>query len=329
MGTQFQSINKNIANVARIITDNVFVRIPEDDSVIPGVVLKLEGFNLAGSIKMKTALAIMDDLEIKGALTETLRPHIIESSSGNLGVALSIVCSTRGIPFTCVTDINTSMTNIRLMQIYGADVVIIKERDENGGFLHSRIRYIQKQLKENPGMIWANQYVNPACKEAHIRWTCPAILNNYSTVDYLFVGAGTTGTLMGCCEYFKKHSPGTKVIGVDSIGSVTFTGKSGVRFIPGIGASRRPELFDPELPYELIQMPETETIKMCMYLKKKYGLLVGGSTGTVLAAIPAMAGKIPPNSTIVAISPDLGERYLDTIYDEDWVKHKFPEITDM
>lgn len=272
---------------------------------------------------------MIEELEACSALQSEpgcLPKEIIESSSGNLGVALSFVCASKGIRFTCVTDPNAAPTNLRLMTAMGANVVVITHRDENGGFLQSRINYIQSRLQKEPQLIWTNQYANAACKRAHQRWTYPAMLSAFPRIDYLFVGS--SGTLMGCCEYFAEHSPGTQVIGVDSCGSVTFSGVASARHIPGIGSSRRPELFDPALPHRLIQIEETETLRMCRYVRDHYGLLLGGSTGTVLAAVKQMRRDIPAGAVVVALSPDSGERYVDGVYDDAWVAQRFPTYFD-
>jgi len=316
------------ADLSTFIRDDLFVRIASAGMFGADVNLKVEGLNVAGSIKFKTALAMIEDLESRGLLEHTpgSRPkEIIESSSGNLGVALSLVCAAKGIAFTCVTDPNIASANLKLMKAIGAKVVSIDVRDDNGGFLGSRINYIRRRLECEPNLIWTNQYANEACKHAHQRWTCPAILRAFPKVDYLFVGAGSTGTLMGCCEYFRDHSPDTHVVGVDSEGSVTFCGVARPRHIPGIGTSRRPELFQGNLPHRLVQIPEVETVRMCRDLRDRLGLLLGGSTGTVLAAIKKLGREISADAVVVALSPDLGERYADTIYDDNWVARTFPE----
>lgn len=314
-------------DLSTFIRDDLFITVPGMGIFGADVNVKCEGLNVGGSIKFKTAVAMIEDLESRGVLArrpDTGPQEIIESSSGNLGVALSVVCAGKGIPFTCVTDPNIAAGNLKLMKAIGANVVVITSRDDNGGFLASRINYIRARLQREPNLVWTNQYANEACKLAHKRWTCPAVLRAFPKVDYLFVGAGSTGTLMGCCEYFREHSPETRVIGVDSVGSVTFTGVSHPRYIPGIGTSRRPELFNGDLPHLLVQIPEADTVRMCREMRDRLGLLLGGSTGTVLAAIKKLQQKIPNDAVVVALSPDLGERYADTVYDDSWVAQKFP-----
>ncbi|MEE1762428.1 2,3-diaminopropionate biosynthesis protein SbnA [Streptomyces sp. SP18BB07] len=287
--------------------------------------LKIEGLNPAGSIKLKAAVGLLEDLESRGVLKPGGR--VIESSSGNLGIALSSVCAARGYQFTCVADPNTASMSLRLMRAYGAEVVVVDRRDANGGFLQSRIDHIHARLREDPELVWPNQYANEANPRAHYRRTAPALLKE-SEVDLLFVGAGTTGTLMGCAEYFREYSPGTRIVAVDSVGSVTFDSPPARRHIPGLGTSRRPEIFRDGLVDEVVMVPEAEAVRMCRRLATQRGVLAGGSTGSVLAAVAARRHEIPPGASVVAISPDLGERYLDTIYDDAWVDERFGPADD-
>ncbi len=304
-----------------MIIDDAFVNLRRFTDDLD-VILKIEGFNAAGSIKLKTALGLVNHAEIYSGL----RPggHIIESSSGNLGVALSLISAVRGYTFTCVTDPNASVTHITTMRSFGADIVIITERDENGGgYLARRLDYIHQRLRREPGLVWPNQYANSANIDIHYERTAAAILREFARVDYLFVGAGTTGTLMGCARRFRAESPATAIVAVDVQGSVTLGGPAAPRHIPGLGASRRPELFKRKGIDEFIIVNELESIAACRQLVARYGCLVGGSTGSVLAAVRRLAPRIPPASVVVAISPDNGDRYLDMIYSDDWVRRTY------
>ncbi|RMO94935.1 Pyridoxal-5'-phosphate-dependent enzyme, beta subunit:ornithine cyclodeaminase/mu-crystallin [Pseudomonas syringae pv. philadelphi] len=283
--------------------------------------LKMESLNPAGSIKLKTAVGLINDVQARGLLgPETI---LIESSSGNLGVALAMICAERGIAFTCVVDPNSSSHNIRMMRSYGAEVIQVENPDANGGFLGTRIALIRHKVASDRRYVWLNQYENPANPRAHSRTTASSISRHFGHVDYLFVGAGTTGTLMGCIQHFQRHHPATKIIAVDSVGSVTFDTPAGRRFIPGLGTSQRPPIFDSGGIHALEMVPEARTVAMCRILARSKGLLVGGSTATVIAAVHAWRERIEPGSMVVALSPDWGERYLDTLYDDHWVEQRF------
>jgi cysteine synthase A len=283
------------------------------------VFLKLEGFNVTGSIKVKTAIGLVGDLERRGIAVPG-KTVIVESSSGNLGIALSLVCAVKGYEFICVTDPNANRANLRGMQLYGAKVIVVEEPDAAGGFLGSRLKRIDRILQSNPNAVWLNQYANIANKNVHVEQTANEIAREFDKVDWIFVGSGTTGTLGGISERLRGLFPKIKIVAVEPAGSVTFGGAPGKRNIPGIGTSVRPPIADHANPDMVVTIDEERTVEVCLSFVRDYHLLVGGSTGTVLAAIHELAPEFAPGDTIVAISPDLGDKYLDTVYDPAWVE---------
>lgn len=306
--------------VSTIVDDTIFLAVRNFAHPLH---LKLEALNPAGSIKLKTARALVDSAFSRGLVTD--QTVFIESSSGNLGVALAMICAERGLKFTCVIDPNCSEHNEKTIRTLGATIVKVTNRDENGGFLGARIDYIRRKLAEDPHHLWLNQYENPANPEVHARLTASAISSRFQRLDYLFVGAGTTGTLMGCLDHFSCRSPRTRIIAVDSVGSITFGQSPAPRHIPGLGTSSMPPIFDPRGLYAAEMIPEAQTVLMCRYLARNQGIFAGGSTGTVLAGVHAWRDRIPPDAVVVAISPDWGDRYLGTVYDDDWVRRRFGE----
>lgn len=281
--------------------------------------IKLEGLNPYGSIKLTPALELIEDLERSNKIGRG--STIIESSSGNLGVALSAVCANKNYRFICVTDPNASPHSIALMKAFGAEIIVVQQKDTVGGYLASRIDLINKMCTEDDSLIWINQYANKNNWLSHYRNTAADISKEFKHVDWLFIGAGTTGTLMGCSKYFRKFHQNTKIIAVDATGSVTFKAPPAPRHIPGLGTSRRPEILEESIVDEVVHIDEISTVRMCKRVAKK-GLLIGGSTGTVLAAIEKYASKILPTDIVVTISPDLGDKYLTTIYNDKWVEDK-------
>jgi len=247
------------------------------------------------------------------------KSKIIESSSGNLGVALSIVCKSLHLPFICVVDPNINPQNINLMRLYGAEIVCVTEKDSNGGYLSTRIRTIQQMLSSYPDLIWTNQYENLYNVQSHYV-TAQEIAIQFKKLDYLFIGVGTSGTLMGCLEYFRLHHPKTKIVAVDAEGSVSFGTLPKTRKIPGLGTSRKPPILDISKVKNIIHVSETDTIVACQELLTISGLFVGGSTGTVVAAIKNYRQQFKNNDIIVGISPDFGNAYINTIYNESWIK---------
>jgi 2,3-diaminopropionate biosynthesis protein SbnA len=284
--------------------------------------LKCEGFNFAGSIKLKAASEMVATAERDG----TLKPDsiLIESSSGNLGIALSVIAANRGYRFVCVTDARSSPAVVRTMEAFGSSVHMITEPDLEGGFLGARLRYVRELCAGDPRYVWLNQYTNPSNWMAHYRMTGPAIAKNFPELDVLFVGAGTTGTLMGCARYFREHAPRVKVVAVDSVGSVAFGGPPGTRMIPGLGTGVLPPMLDLSYLDDFIYIPEPDTVRACHRLVRA-GYLLGGSTGTVISGANAWLDKHDPAGqlTSVAISPDLGEKYLESLYQHSWLRETY------
>ena len=285
--------------------------------------LKCEGFNFAGSVKLKAATEMVEAAERDG----TLQPgaFLIESSSGNLGVALSMVAASKGYRFLCVTDSRCNLATRLLMEALGAQVHTITEPDPVTGLLGARMNFIRALCATDNRYVWLNQYENPSAWKAHSRTTGPAIAREFPQLDVLFVGAGTTGTLMGCARYFRQHHPHVRIVAVDPVGSVSFGAPAARRMIPGLGMGVRPPLLDESYVDEVIYVQEADAIRACHRMARR-GFLFGGSTGTVVSgAMDWLTEHGTPDLTTVAIAPDLGERYLDTIYQTNWVADLYGE----
>jgi cysteine synthase A len=280
--------------------------------------LKCEGFNFAGSIKLKAANEMVESAERDGILTPN--SILVESSSGNLGVALSMIAASKDYRFLCVTDSRCNLSTRLLMEALGSKVHVVADLDANGGFLNTRINYVRALCASDNRYVWLSQYTNAGNWRAHYRTTAPEIADHFPRLDVLFVGAGTTGTLMGCARYFRRWHRPVRIVAVDSVGSVAFGGTPGRRMIPGLGMSMRPPLLDESYVDEVIQVEEADTIRTCHHMARR-GFLFGGSTGTVVSgATNWLARHDTRGITAVAIAPDLGERYLDTIYQTNWLQ---------
>jgi N-(2-amino-2-carboxyethyl)-L-glutamate synthase len=280
--------------------------------------LKCEGFNFAGSIKLKAAAAMVEAAGRDGVLTPD--SILVESSSGNLGVALSMIAASKGYRFLCVTDSRCNLSTRLLMEALGSEVHVISDPDGAGGLLGARLDYVRSLCASDDRYVWLNQYTNQGNWRAHYRTTAPAIARHFPQLDVLFVGAGTTGTLMGCARYFKQRHRSVRIVAVDSVGSVTFGGPPGRRMIPGLGAGVRPPMLDASLIDEVVRVDEADAIRACHRLARR-GFLFGGSTGTVVCgAMDWLSRRDTGGLTAVAIAPDMGERYLDTVYQTNWIE---------
>ena len=211
------------------------------------------------------------------------------------------------------------------MEALGSQVHIVTEPDASGGFLGARIEYVRALCASDGRYVCLNQYTNPNNWKAHYRTTAPAIARQFPRLDVLFVGAGTSGTLMGCARFFRGWHWPVRIVAVDSVGSVTFGGAPGRRMIPGLGTSVRPPLLDESFVDDVVRVKEADTIRACHRLARS-GFLFGGSTGTVVSgAVAWLAQHNERELTSVAIAPDLGERYLDTVYQSNWLQDLYGE----
>ena len=285
--------------------------------------LKCEGFNFAGSIKLKAATEMVEAAERDGFLTPG--SILVESSSGNLGVALAMIAASKGYGFLCVTDSRCNLSTRRLMEALGSRVHIISEPNPVTGFLGARIDYVSALCASDARYVWLNQYTNQENWKAHYRQTAPAIAREFPELDVLFVGTGTCGTLMGCARFFREWNRPVRIVAVDSVGSVTFGGPPGRRMIPGLGTSVRPPMLDETYVDDVVRVEESDTIRACHRLARS-GFLFGGSTGTVVSGATNWLDLYDARGlTAVAIAPDLGERYLDTVYQANWLEDLYGE----
>jgi N-(2-amino-2-carboxyethyl)-L-glutamate synthase len=281
---------------------------------------KLELLNPGGSIKDRPALEILDRAMAAGAIgPDTI---VVESSSGNMGIGLAQACLYHGLRFVCVVDPRTAAQNIQLLRVYGAEIDYVSQPDpETGEFLKARIDRVRQLLRELPGAFWPNQYENLGNPGAHYRATMREIAEALDgRVDYLFVATSTCGTVRGCAEYARDHGMRTRIVAVDAVGSLIFSDVKAKRMIPGLGAGIRPPLCEISLIDECVHVSDVDCVAGCRRLVAREAILAGGSAGGVLTAIEKVQHSLPSGATCVAILADRGERYLDTVYSDEWVR---------
>ena len=193
-----------------------------------------------------------------------------------------------------------------------------------GEFLQCRLDRVRYLLNSFEHGFWPNQYANICNPEAHHRTMEEIVQALDGKLDYLFCSTSTCGTLRGCAEYARDNSlTHLKVFAVDAVGSVIFGGASAKRLIPGHGSSVRPALYQTGLADDCIHITDEECIAGCRRLLTREALLVGGSSGATLMAAKRMKDQIPDGANVVLIFPDRGERYLDTIFSDQWVFEHF------
>ncbi|RAP26375.1 Cysteine synthase [Brevibacillus laterosporus] len=279
---------------------------------------KLEYNNLMGSVKMRAAYYILKQAIERGDITENTT--VIESTSGNFGVALATLCKRLGITFIPVVDPNISPIYENLLHAFSYQVVKVTERDETGGFLLTRIQKIKELCQSTKNSFWTNQYGNIDCFWAHYHGLGEEIATHFDELDYAFIGVSSGGTISGVSRRLKEKFPQIKIIAVDSEGSVIFGDQPKKRYIPGIGSSMVPDLLKEAVIDEVIHVPEEKTIEGCYQLFENHAIFGGGSSGTSYYAITHyFKDKLFEKSpNVVFLVPDNGMAYVNTVYDKQW-----------
>ena len=273
------------------------------------ILVKLEYFNPAGSVKDRVAAAMLDDAEAAGKL----KPDsvIIEPTSGNTGIGLASVAAARGYRIIIVMPDTMSVERRKLMKAYGAELVL----SEGAKGMKGAIAKAEELAKEIPGSFIPGQFVNPSNPKAHYLTTGPEILEDTDgKVDYFVAGVGTGGTITGVGRYLKEHVPGVKVVAVEPQSSAFLsTGVAGPHKIQGIGASFAPDVLDKGIYDEILPISNEDAFEYGRLMGHKEGVLVGISSGAALKAAIDVARR-PENEgkTIVVLLPDSGDRYLST-----------------
>ncbi len=289
------------------------------------VMAKLENFNPLGSIKDRVALHVIRSGIATGLInSDTV---VIESTSGNFGVGLSFVCKFYGLKFIAVVDPKISPTNLQLLKLRGAQIDMVKEPDETGNYLSKRIQRVQELREEIPNSFWPCQYSSPENPRAHYYGAGEEIIYqlNGAPLDYFMTAISTTGTMTGISRRLQESYPYLNVIAVDEEGSCLFGGAPAPRCLNGMGAGHPlPDLavkaYEQKIANQVIRVTAKEAIQGCYDLLEAEGIMVGGSGGAVIAALRKFLPTISPDSRILVVFADRGERYLNSFYDEQWVE---------
>ncbi|MDQ6423344.1 2,3-diaminopropionate biosynthesis protein SbnA [Paenibacillus sp. LHD-117] len=283
---------------------------------------KLELMNPSGSAKDRPALRILEHAWKDGRIGPG--SVVVESSSGNMAISMAAICRLLGLKFICVIDPRTAKQNIEIMKAYGAEVSYVADPDPaTGEFLPARLQRVQELLALTPDGFWPNQYGNPHNYLAHSEGTMPEIVRELGRVDYVIGGVSTCGTMFGCSAYIHASGLPTKVVAVDAVGSVIFGGEKGPRKFPGLGAGIVPPFAMERFMDMAISVTDREMAIACRELAAAESILAGPSSGAVIAALQSIIGELPDGSVCAAILHDRGERYMDTVFNDEWMETAF------
>lgn len=285
------------------------------------VYLKLEGLNPTNSMKDRTAYGLIRALEEQGKLHA--HSTVVESTSGNLGVALARLCQMKGVHFIAVVDPKTTRENMARMQDFGAQIAMVQQIDASGGYLLTRLAYIQQLLEDHSDYLWPDQYTNLANPHIHSVSTGPEIYEQMQQeIEAIFIPVSTGGTLAGISRFFRQIQPSVEIIGVDAVGSVVFGASAAPRKLTGIGSSRNSSFLQKNLYNESILIKDEEAFAFCHCLLASTGICVGGSSGAVLAACARYLAQHPGKTRVVCVCADHGKIYTSSIFNNAWLQEQ-------
>lgn len=284
------------------------------------LLLKLEQFNPTGSCKVRMAREMILAAERLG----TLKPggHIVEPTSGNTGLGLAFVAIERGYKFTAIVDRHASPDKLRAMQAMGVNLVVVEGSNDRPSTVERRRR--AAEISEATGAFWPDQHYNPNNNAGYVNLASELLADLEGDVDYLVGAVGTGGTLCGTVKELRRRGSRVTSIGVEPTGSIIFGGPSGRYYQTGAGAPAGftvgPNV-DHSLIDEGITIDDIDAFTTARVVARRTGILVGGTAGAAIYLALKRLVLVEPHSVMVVLVCDAGEKYLDSIYNDDWL-HK-------
>ena len=292
-------------NLLDLIGNTPIVKVDFKDENIADVYVKLEKFNLSGSVKDRAALGMIEAAEKEGLLKEG--SVIIEPTSGNTGIALALIGRLKGYKVIIVMPDTMSIERRSTLKAYGAELILT---DGSKG-MGEAIAVAEKLAAENSNYFLPQQFNNKANPEKHYETTAKEIIDDFKVIDAFVAGVGTGGTIVGVAKRLKERSKDTKVVGVEPSTSAVLSGeKPGKHSIQGIGTGFIPKNYDASVVDEIVKISSEEAVEYAKKASYDFGLFVGISSGANIAAAYQVAKKLGKGKIVVTIAPDGGEKYL-------------------
>ncbi|BFM45584.1 2,3-diaminopropionate biosynthesis protein SbnA [Flavobacterium sp. CFS9] len=274
------------------------------------IFIKAEYYQLGGSIKMRSAFRVIEEAILDGSINE--ETVVIESTSGNFGIALALICKKLDLKFIPVIDPCISLYKKKKLELLCSHIVQITQKDETGNYLLNRIKFIKNYLEENKNSFQPNQYKNKNCYLAY-NTMIDEIKDQMDQIDYIFISVSSGATITGISQHIKKYFTGTKIIAVDIEGSLIFSNITKERRLPGIGASKTSDFIALADIDDHVILTEEQIISGCQKLFHDYGIMVGASGGAAFYAALQNIEKSEKKHNCLIIMPDSGDDYLELI----------------
>ena len=292
-------------NLLDLIGNTPVVKVDFKDENIADVYVKLEKFNLSGSVKDRAALGMIEAAEKEGLLKEG--SVIIEPTSGNTGIALALIGRLKGYKVIIVMPDTMSIERRSTLKAYGAELILTDGTKGMG----EAIAVAEKLAAENSNYFLPQQFNNKANPEKHYETTAKEIIDDFKIIDAFVAGVGTGGTIVGVAKRLKERSKDTKVVGVEPSTSAILSGENpGKHSIQGIGTGFIPKNYDASVVDEIVKISSEEAVEYAKKASHDFGLFVGISSGANIAAAYQVAKKLGKGKIVVTIAPDGGEKYL-------------------
>ena len=292
-------------NLLDLIGNTPVVKVDFKDENIADVYVKLEKFNLSGSVKDRAALGMIETAEKEGLLKEG--SVIIEPTSGNTGIALALIGRLKGYKVIIVMPDTMSIERRSTLKAYGAELILTDGTKGMG----EAIAVAEKLAAENSNYFLPQQFNNKANPEKHYETTAKEIIDDFKIIDAFVAGVGTGGTIVGVAKRLKERSKDTKVVGVEPSTSAVLSGENpGKHSIQGIGTGFIPKNYDASVVDEIVKISSEEAVEYAKKASHDFGLFVGISSGANIAAAYQVAKKLGKGKIVLTIAPDGGEKYL-------------------
>lgn len=311
-----------ITSILEIIGNTPLITIPNSNKMDEGQVLfKYERNNPGGSIKDRPAIHIIKEAEQGGFL----KPGgtIIESSSGNFGISLAMIGAAKGYHVIILVDPKTTSANLALLKCFGAEVIVVTEQDDCGSYHKTRISLANKLAREIKNSFRPDQCFNLLNSEAHYKSTAREIMDDCANkITACIASVSTGGQLGGISKYLKTFMPEVQIIGVDAVGSVAFGGNAHSYRIPGIGLGWTPDNLIMEYIDCAYKITDEQAFLTARAFARNEGILMGPSSGACALVALKVAQKLTPEDRIVCMISDGGERYIQTLFNDEWMEQQ-------